>query len=208
MTRRTASLMVIPIAAIVSVVFLGIVHRDEQPSLPVDVTAQAPRFTDLNELMEASDTVVIARVTKVEEGRLIGAADDPGAAVETQFATLVVGETLKGQPTNELILEEEASLPDGTPISVNGVMPSKVDDEGIFFATFDRSEGGTGRVALLNHQSRYLVTGSKRDLLLPASADPLGLRLASLGPFELRCQLLASDTTRRCASQAQDGSQR
>lgn len=183
-----AVLPMIAIIAVVAGVTLGQDSpRRETESLNID--AEMPTYNSLDELVRASASIVIARATEVRDGRTIGSDTDPNATIRTQVVTLLVGEVLFGPATDTLSLEQEIALGDGTPITVNQMRPTAVGDEGLFFLQAGDSET-LPHAALVNHQARYLVAGASRDQLVSASPDPLSIRLASLGPYDLRCQVL------------------
>ena len=152
--------------------------RDEGQPEPLAVDAAGPHFATLDELVAASDLVVAGEVVSVGEGRTITDPSDPSAGIRTRLVTIAVTEPLVGDPPEPLVLEEEAALLDGTPIVVNGVAPSKVGDEGIYFLV-----GGTTTDApyhaLINEQGRYLV---QAGTLVPAADDCAQPRRRRTGP--------------------------
>ena len=87
----------------------------------VNLEANGQVYGSLAELVAAGDHVVEAEVVAVYPGRLIG---DPNAAIVTQLAEVTVLFSVSPSTPATLIVEQEATLADGAPISVNGVDPS------------------------------------------------------------------------------------
>jgi hypothetical protein len=139
---------------------------------PLDVQAQSIfAFTTIGEMTAASDLVVVGSVAAVAEGRLIGSPG--GTSVRSQFTTITVQRVLAGVAPAAVVIEEEAALADGTPITVNGVAPSEVGDRAVWF--LDQLEGEESPVYLvINSQGRVLdeggraVGGDQRDALVQA----------------------------------------
>jgi hypothetical protein len=133
---------------------------DEDPAEPEPLAVEATSiydFATLDELVAASDAIVVGTVVAVDEGRLIG---DPAAgAVISRVATVRIEAALAGDADDLVIVEEEGWLPDGTPLIVDGVAPTAVGDEGIWFLddTGDRELPG---YLVINSQGRYLIDSS------------------------------------------------
>jgi len=163
----------LPIAA--AAVVFALRWSDSTPE-SVDVAARAPRYSTVEELVAASDLIVLGRIERVAEGRVFTDPADPEAGIRTQLAQLAVEEVLRGPSVRSVVLEEEASLLDGTPITVDGASPSTAGQRGIYFLIADRN--GTANYALIGPQGRYLIDG---DTLVSTSNDPLSTSLADRG---------------------------
>ena len=71
------------------VAIVGLASGDDAPD-PVELKSDAPTFTSLDELVAASDVVVVATVADVSEGRTLTAPDDPDAGFRTRLVELDV----------------------------------------------------------------------------------------------------------------------
>ncbi len=151
---------------------------------PVDITSDSPAYATLDELLAASDLVVRARVSSTERGRVFG---EPGedTALESRLVALEVTETLRGlEPPPEILVEEEGWLLDGSPLIVDGLVPSAEGDDAIWFLV-DPSDDPLEATPFVTPTApgRYLVGG---DVLLGADGDdPLVLRIEGLTPDQL-----------------------
>jgi hypothetical protein len=181
-----------------------IANQDDGPKQRVDIEAQEPMFTTLQELVNAADLVVVARATQVSDGRTVAAGSAARTAIRTQLVALEVGDVLDGSTEKHLVLEQEHALADGTPIIVNGTPPLVVGDEALLFLVKSADESAP-YVALLNSQSRYLVSGAQRDQLSSSGSDALSKQLAAMGPYQLRCAVMQAGTTNSICS-AYEGS--
>jgi hypothetical protein len=77
-----------------------------------------------------------------------------------------------------VLVEEEASLANGTPLRVDGAPPSRHGDDGVWFLAASGDPDFPGYV-VVNSQGRYLATG---DRLVGADrSDPLVRSLEALG---------------------------
>lgn len=155
---------------------------------PVDIASDSPTYATLDELLAASDLVVRARVTSTERGRVFG---EPGeaTAIESRLVALEVTETLRGpEPPAEILVEEEGWLLDGSPLIVDGLVPSAAGDDAIWFLVdpSDDPQEATPFVTT-NAQGRYLVVDG--TLLGPDGDDPLVLRIEQLGPTALEAAI-------------------
>ena len=150
-------------------VFVGVVAvavgvvlatRDD-PSEPTTVDVEATsiyQFSSLDEMVAASDAIVVGRVTATERGRLIGDPADGG--VISRLVTISVTEVLAGDTARTVIVEEEGWLTDGTPITVNGVAPSEAGDEGLWFLD-STDDAELPSYLVINSQGRFLVAGGE-----------------------------------------------
>jgi hypothetical protein len=158
---------------------------------PVAVRSVAgPRPTMLTELVDRSSFVVIGRVTSVQEGRLV--ADPGGGAIRTQVLEVETGAVLAGpDPGRHILVEEEVSLADGTPIVVDGLRPSRQGDEGFWFC-IPSPDGDVPYVGAVGVAGRLLFhRGDAGDDRLQAADDPLAASLASLGGRRLTDDVIA-----------------
>jgi hypothetical protein len=182
------ALLVLPLAAATFVVALLIGDDDSAPELDttaVTVAADEPTFSSLDGLLRASDAVVAGVVDHVEEGRAISDPSDVRSGIRTQLASVRVDEVLAGDVASEIVIEQEATLLDGTPIEVNGMAPLEAGQVGIYFLI-----AGDGEefpyFALVNRQGHYEVVD---DRLVAGSDDALSRHLAAMTPDALRCAI-------------------
>jgi hypothetical protein len=170
----------VPVLAGVVAVLVA-VRSDGDERSAVDIESSAADHSTLDDLVAAADLVVVATVADVTEGRQISAPADPDAAIRTRLLVLDVADVLAGSASGDVLVEEPASLADGTPVVVDGVEPLDVGDEAVWFLV-----GGDAETmpyfAVVNRQGRYTATG---DTLQPASDDSLSRSLAGLGLDEL-----------------------
>ena len=116
--------------------------------------------------MNASDLVVVGRVVADEKGRVFGAkAAGQSAAIRSHVLTLEIDDVLKGATTSSgaqpvVLVEEEHSLTDGTPVAVDGMRRSQVGDRGVWFLVASGDPEFPG-YALVNSQGRYLYEHGK-----------------------------------------------
>ena len=137
---------------------------------PVAVTSDTRhRFATLAELAASADLAVAGRVVAIEPGRTFGAVDASGRAsdraVQSQVVTIEVEDVVARadavappQPGTLVLVEEEAGLVDGTPITIDGARPVRVGDAGIWFLNASTDPEFPG-FTVVNSQGRYLLTG-------------------------------------------------
>jgi hypothetical protein len=162
------------IGAIAAIV---VVRSDGPKRGAIHVDSSAADVAALDELVAASDLVVVGTVADITEGRQITAPADPDAALLTRLVILDVSTVLAGATSADVIVEEPAALADGTPVIVDGVQPLDVGDEAMWFLVAGETDT-MPYFALVNRQGRHTVAG---DTLRPASDDPLSRTLAALG---------------------------
>jgi hypothetical protein len=153
---------------------------------PVEISSDSPTYATLGELLAASDLVVRARVTSTDRGRVFG---EPGeeTALESRLVALEVTEVLRGpEPPTEFLVEEEGWLLDGSPLIVDGLVPSAAGDDAIWFLV-DPSATEPAPFVTVNAQGRYLVDGD--GLLGADGADPLVTRIEALGAAALEAAI-------------------
>lgn len=160
---------------------------DEDDPDPVAIASSAETFQSLDELVAASDIVVVATVTGIESGRTITSPSDPGAGIRTRLVGLQITQPLRGEPPAHLVVEEAASFTDDTPIAVDGMDELPKGQQAVWFLV----TGGNDDMpyfATVNGQARYHVLG---DTLDPAGHDALSRELAALGADELIESIIA-----------------
>ncbi len=156
---------------------------------PVAVESDAPAYATLAELVAASDLVVRATVTSVEPGRVFG---DPGedGAIESRLVGVQVTEVWHGaEPPAEFLVEEEGWLLDGSPLVVDGLGPSEVGTDVVWFLV-DPTNTEPAPFVTVNAQGRYTVGGD--TLVGAAGDDPLVARVEALTPAQLEAQVRAA----------------
>ena len=144
---------------------------------------EAYYFATPEEIVKASDLIVIGWVTNIEPGRIIGPTsdpDDPEAVLRLQNVTLQVDEVLKGTtPSNPIMLEEE-------PFDVEGYGPSVEGDLGFYFLV-DVEDLPPPFFRVVNYsQSRFLVRDGK---VVTSETEEVGgwvQALSRRSPAELR----------------------
>jgi hypothetical protein len=160
------------VAIVAVAVGIVIVNRDDESEpAPLDIQATSIyQFSSLDEMVAASDAIVVGRVTATERGRLIGDPADGG--VISRLVTITVTDVLAGVVGTTLIVEEEGWLTDGTSITVNGVAPSQAGDEGVWFLDLT-DDAELPAFLVINSQGRFLVAddgtlrgGDQRDVLV------------------------------------------
>jgi hypothetical protein len=100
---------------------------------PVRLQSDAPTFATVDELVAASDLVVVATVTDVSVGRTMTAAGDPEAGIRTRLYELTVTRTLHGDAPRPLVVEEPAELLDRTPVIVDGMEPLHEGEQAVWY---------------------------------------------------------------------------
>ncbi len=130
------------------------------PSVPsttlLEVSADSIyQFDGLDEMVAASDLIVTGEVVSTVRGRLVG---DPAAGgVISRIVTVRVDDVLLGgdAATEQILVEEEGWLPDGTPIVVSGVAASQEGDIGLWFLDQLAPDDVTTYL-VINSQGRFL----------------------------------------------------
>jgi hypothetical protein len=181
-------LPVVPLTIGAVAVVVALRADDERDSPPIELSSSAVDFATADELFAASDLVVVAPVIGVADGRQLTAPGDPDAAVVTRLLVLDPSDVLAGSAAGDVIVEEPATLGDGTPVVVDGISPLDVGDEAVWFLVAGDGEA-MPYYAVTNRQGRYTVVG---DALQPASDDPLSTELAALGLEGLGARLGAA----------------
>ena len=121
-------LPLVPVIAGAVAIAMAVRSDDDEPAA-IELTSSAADFTTADELVAGSDLVVAATVVDVAEGRQISAPGDPAAAIRTRLLVLDVSDVLAGSVSGDVIVEEPATLGDGTPVVVDGMQPLDVGDE-------------------------------------------------------------------------------
>ncbi len=162
--------LLVPIVVSGVVAIVGLARGDDVPD-PVELNSDSPTFTSLDELVEASDLVVVASVADVSEGRTLTAPDDPDAGFRTRLVELDVSRALVGEPPTPLVVEEPAELLDGTPVVVDGLEPLAEGDQAVWFLV--AGEGPTQPYyAVVNGQGRVVAdVGNVIEAVLATQAS-------------------------------------
>lgn len=171
---------------------------DDHRSQPTDTTpapvavdaTSSYAFATLEQMIDNSDLVVRGRVVATERGPLVGEAD---ASVVSRVVTLQVDDVLGGRlaastttDRGTILIEEEGWLPDGRPLIVDGVTPSQVGDDGIWFLQVS-PDPDLPSFLVINSQGRYLVDGD--GLRGGDQRDALVRELELLSPGALEQQV-------------------
>jgi hypothetical protein len=119
-------------------------------AVEVEATSQYS-FASVGAMAASSDVVIVGTVVSVADGRVLG--DPGGAAVRTQLAVVEVERTLVGPDLASVVVEEEAELADGRPITVNGVAPAGVGDRALWF--LQAVPGDSRTFIVINSQGRF-----------------------------------------------------
>lgn len=146
----------------------------------VEVTSDAPRQASLDELVAASDLVVVGEVAGTERGRTFG--QPGGTTIESRLVTLTVGEVLAGTPprAGTVLVEEEGWLDDGRALVVDGARPSQAGDRGVWFLV-EVDDPDLPVYTVVGAEGRYLaapdgtLTGAEVDDPLIADLESRGL---------------------------------
>ena len=147
----------------------------------MEIESDSPTYATLDQLLAATDLVVRARVTSTERGRVFG---EPGeeTALESRLVALEVTEVLRGaEPPAEFLVEEEGWLLDGSPLIVDGLVPSAEGDDAIWFLVDPSTDTQEPTpFVTVNAQGRYLVVDGA--LIGADGTDPLVGRLPPSAP--------------------------
>lgn len=157
--RKLALLPLVPVLAVVVYLVWAIAGDDAEPRR-VDIRSSGPEYATLTDLAAASDRVVEGAVVAIGDGRAISDPSDPSSGITTQLATLDLTRVVKGQATATIVVEQERALLDGTPITVNGVMPLVVGDSGWFFLV--DGDGEQFPYTALTVPDAFVAAGSPR----------------------------------------------
>jgi hypothetical protein len=171
---------------------------DDDHERPIEVRSTGAAFTSLDEMVAASDVVVIARALAVAPGRSFVTED--GSGIRSQVVTLEVGRVLAGaDPGPTIGMEEEAATADGRPVEVDGLRPTAAGDQGIFFLV-SGDDPDVPYFATVSTAGRYLRASTEQgdDELLGADL-PLARELAALGGSALTDRILAAGSSASCA---------
>lgn len=172
MTDRSRSRLVrwgiLAIPLLITAIVAWIRWPDSPPE-PIDVTSSSPTFNTLEDLVAASDLVVVGVVEDAAVGRAISDPTDPTAGIRTTLYTLQVEDSLVGGPVERLVVEHETALLDGTPITIDGIQPPQVGERGLLFLIAGTTEDFP-HYALIGPQGRYPINDST---IRSISDDPL-----------------------------------
>lgn len=141
------------------------------------ISSSAPKFALLAELVAASDVVLVGTVAGTEQGRTVTAPDDPDSGIRTRLVDVDVTQILVGEVPARIVVEEAATLTDGTPIAVDGMNELRDGDRAVWFLVAGGSDS-MPYFAAVNGQARYEVVG---DTLEAGGGDALSRQLVALG---------------------------
>ena len=150
--------LAVPIVAAVGVAVVAL-DRRRRAGRPGGADVGRTAFDSLDELVAASDLVVVGTVAGVADGRVLTAPDRPDAGFRTRLVELDVERTLAGEPPTPLVVEEPAELLDGTPVVVDGMAPLDVGDRAVWFLVAGGSDEQPYH-AVVNGQGRYEIIGA------------------------------------------------
>lgn len=171
MTRLAAWL---PVALVIAVAAGGFVWwiTDDEEAVPdpVDLVAAEPDFASVEELADASDLVVFGEVVGESAGRTLTDPAQPDAGIVTGLAQLRVVEAV-GEVSVDVLVEQEIALLDGTPVTVNGVAPLSVGEEGVAFLV-DGARSDQPFSALVSTQAWIPVVDGEMQ---PREGSPFGV---------------------------------
>lgn len=142
----------------------------ESPPEPVEVTSNSLTYTTLDDLVAASDLIVIGVVDNAAPGRAISDPTNHSAGIRTTLYTLRIDTTLAGASHNTVTVEHETALLDGTPITIDGVEPPQPGERALLFLVAGTTNDFPHH-AIIGTQGRYPIKGSTITSL---TNDPLG----------------------------------
>ena len=173
-----------PAAAIVLVaVVVGLVQLvgdDDRPEA-MAVESSAALFDSLDDLVAASDFVLVATITDIADGRTITSSDNPAAGIHSRLVELDVNEVLHGDAADRVVVEEADAFADGTPVAVDGMTELHNGDAAVWFLVAGESDAMPYSAAV-NGQGRIRIVGDSLDA---SGDDPLSQEVASWSPQEL-----------------------
>lgn len=138
-------------------------------------------FGSLEEMVAASDVVVVAEVVEVGRGAYMG--EEPGR-LQLRDVALRVSEILRGNAGKEnLKFVETGWGSKGAELVIEGYPTSVVGQEGIYFLGPKVPDGSpsAGSHSLLNSQGRFFRTGGKDELKPGNKENGLSKQLAARG---------------------------
>ena len=177
-TRLAGVLVPVVLSVVVGVfAFVSLRESDGDTPEPLAVTADGPTFDDIGQMVDAVDLVVTGTIVSTDSGRTLTDPGDPTSGIVTRLYRLDVDEVLIGDDTDVdtdvVVIEQEASLLDGTPIVVNGAAPIEIGDRGVWFLV-----GGAGEEfpyhAVVNEQG-YLPFDDDGGLVSGIGTEDLDL---------------------------------
>jgi hypothetical protein len=158
----------------------------------VEITSDVAFASTLEELVADSDLVVHGHVVSTDHGRIFGNPD--GTVIESRLVAFVVDDVLRRTSTvpddvrsgSSITVEEPGWLEDGTPLIVDGVPPSAVGDEFIWFLQAVPSPALDGEddapaYVLASPQGHFSLDGDRVTPSKDAASDPVATALAALG---------------------------
>ncbi len=167
--------VVVAVTAVTAGLGLAAARRpDPTGPEPVALRSEGATYGTLGELVDASAVVVLAKVLARSDGRTF--ASPGGAQVRSRVLRIEVGAVLAGpDPGRALAVEEVAALSDGTPVTVDGLAPAEVGDQGFWFLAAV-ADPTVPFLAAVGPQGRYLRRTEEPEddsLTGAAGGDPL-----------------------------------
>ena len=136
-SRRWSWATVVPVILVIAVAAAALWWwrgtTVDQPLTPVSIEASGAQFTTIDEMVAASDLVVRGVIVDVDDGRSITDPANPTVGIRTQLAAVDVDTVFVGDVTGPLVVEQEATLLDGTPVRINGAVALTVGEAGYLF---------------------------------------------------------------------------
>lgn len=197
--RRPATAAVVPIVMLLvgAGIGVGVVMRQRaRHHGPAAVSIRSsgdPIVGGLDALVDGSQLVVIGRAVAVRDGRLF--ADRPDlVGVRSQLVEVQVAAVLAGvAPGHEIVIEEEAMLADGRRLIVDGLGPTRADQQGIWFLR-SVGDGADRSWITVSFQGRFLRRTNRAgdDRLVGSSLpDPLVRGIVAAGGRALTDAVIA-----------------
>jgi len=178
LSRWAPAATIVLVAVVVGLVQL--VGDDDRPEA-MAVESSADLFDSLDDLVAASDFVLVATITDIADGRTITSSDNPAAGIHTRLVELDVYEVLHGDAPDRVVVEEADAFADGTPIAVDGMTELPNGDAAVWFLVAGGSDA-MPYYATVNGQGRIRIVGDSLDA---SGDDPLSQEVASWSPQEL-----------------------
>lgn len=135
---------------------------------PVVVSSNSLTFDSLEPLLAQTDLIVVGTVLGVESGRVFTDPSQTDSGIKSQLVEIDVDDVVyqvAGRSNFEtLIVEQEASLLDNTPLHVDGIAPLRLDDRVLIFLTAGESQQAP-HFSLVGPQGLYHVDDGRASPL-------------------------------------------
>ncbi len=128
----------------------------ETAAKAVDIPGTQQSFDTLPELLDNTTIAVSGTVDRVEVGQTYTDPNKPDAGFISQFANVRVDATLYGPSSSDVIVEQEATLLDGTPITIDGTSPL-VEGERVVLFLVQGTTSQNRHFGIVGTQGRYEV---------------------------------------------------